>query len=110
VAELDSLGMEIGSHGKYHLRLDQANDRKTLESEIIDSKKIIEQHLAKEIYTFTSPFGINNQEIVKVVKEAGYKSARSIINGVSQTQSNLYSLRGYFVTNSFSRFIRIVDR
>lgn len=109
VRELDSLGMEIGSHGKYHLFFDRLDGDDRLVEEVIGSKKIIEQNLGKSIFALAYPFGTYDQQVLELVKEAGYSAARDIINGATHTKEDLYNLRGYFVTNNFSRFMRIVN-
>jgi len=110
VKELDELGMEIGSHGKYHLFFNRLNGDNRLVEEVFDSKKIIEEKLGKGISTIAYPFGSYDQKVMAVVEEAGYKSARDIINGNIHTPKDLYRLRGYFVTNNLSRFTRIVGQ
>jgi len=110
VKELDELGMEIGGHGKYHLFFDRLDSKNQLIEEIFGGKKIIEEELGKSISTIAYPFGSYNGEVMAMVEEAGYESARDIINGVIHTPKDLYHLRGYFVTNNFSRFTRIVGQ
>jgi len=108
--ELDKLGMEIGVHGKYHLYLNKEKDQKKLNDEILGSKERIEQELGKKISTFSYPFGAYNDQIIELVKNAGYTSARDIVNGVSHKKADLYKLKAYFITDNFSRFARIVGQ
>ena len=108
--ELDKLGMEIGVHGKYHLYLNKEKDQKKLAAEILGSKEKVEEELGKKISTFSYPFGAYNDQVIEMVKNAGYTSARDIINGVSHKKANLYKLKAYFITDSFPRFTKIVGQ
>jgi len=108
--ELDSLGMEIGVHGKYHLYLNKEKDQEKLHDEIFGSKEKIEEKLGKKINAFSYPFGAYNDQVIEMVKSAGYTSARDIINGTVHKKSDLYKLKAYFVTENFLRFTNIVDQ
>lgn len=109
LAALDQAGMEIGGHGWYHLYWDRISEFE-LDREIIQNKQKLEEKLGHEISTIAYPFGSYNDEVIKAVKSAGYRTARDIVNGVNHSQDDLYNLRGYFATNSFSRFINIVSQ
>lgn len=106
---LDQAGMEIGGHGWYHLYWDRISAFE-LDREIIQNKQKLEEKLGHEISTVAYPFGSYNDEVIKAVKSAGYRTARDIINGVNHSQDDLYNLRGYFATNSFPRFVNIVSQ
>lgn len=107
--EMDQAGMEIGSHGWYHLYWDRISVLE-LDKEIVQSKQKIEEKLGHEISAIAYPFGSYNDEVVEFIKNSDYKIARDIINGVNHTQDDLYNLRGYFVTNNFPMFISIISR
>ena len=109
VKELVSLDMEIGSHGKYHYFLNKINQEE-LKKEVVESKEMIEKNLNQKITAFSYPFGAYNDQVVTLVKEAGYLSARDIVNGVNHTRDDLYQLKAYFVTEDFPRFISIVKK
>jgi len=109
IKSLDDLGMEIGSHGTYHLFLNKIGINE-LEKEVSTSKKTIEEYLNKDITAFAYPFGAYNEQSVEAVKNFGYRSARNIINGNKHLKKDLYNLKGYFVTDDFSRFKNIVER
>ena len=109
IMELDSLGMEIGSHGHYHLFFDRISDQE-LEKEIFGSKKIIEENLGKKIYALAYPFGNYNEDIITLVKEAGFVIGRGITNGVIHKSDSLYYLDSFFSTSSLVRFKYIIDQ
>lgn len=107
--EIYRSGMEIGNHGWYHLYLDRISAAE-LNREIVLSKQRLEEQLGHEISTFAYPFGSYNDKIVKTVKGAEYRTVRDIVNGVWHSQDDLYSLNGYFITDSFPRFISIISQ
>src|SRR3989344_2712390 len=109
IKELENFGIEIGSHGIYHLLLNKI-DKNRLAEETSGSKEKIEENLGQKIYSFAYPFGAYNDQVVKMIKEAGYQSARDIVNGVNHTKENLYNLRAYFITDNFPRFKNIVNQ
>lgn len=105
--ELVGANMEIGSHGWYHLYLDKISPTE-LNKELVESKAVLEQRLGIKVRSLAYPFGEYNDTIKQAVKVAGYETARDIINGAEHTPASLYNLKGYFITNDFSRFISIV--
>ncbi|MDX9893693.1 MAG: polysaccharide deacetylase family protein [Patescibacteria group bacterium] len=105
--ELQTQGMEIGSHGYYHSYLTKI-DNQALELEIGGSKKKLEDNLQVPIVSFAYPFGLYDDRIAEAVKTAGYTTARDIINGLSHSADDLFKLKGYFITNDFARFKNIV--
>ena len=107
--ELVTAGMEIGSHGHYHLYLTKITDPE-LDRELTDSKKIIENHLGISVNAIAHPFGIYNDHIIEAMKTAGYLAARDIVNGVSHKKEDLFKLKGYFITNDFNRFKSIINK
>ncbi|NQV42772.1 MAG: polysaccharide deacetylase family protein [Candidatus Marinimicrobia bacterium] len=73
-AELRGLhdrGWEIGSHGKTHRRL-IGMDSKQVRTELISSKKHIEDQLGGEVTTFCPPFNVWNSDLVSEIEQAGY--------------------------------------
>jgi peptidoglycan/xylan/chitin deacetylase (PgdA/CDA1 family) len=67
---------EIGAHTLSHKRLDFL-DSGELKKEIFGSKAFLEDIVGKEISMFAYPEGKYNHKIIEIVKEAGYKGARS---------------------------------
>ena len=74
VLQMAKDGVEFGSHTLTHSYLTKI-DRKQAEREIIESKKIIEDKIGKEIKFFCYPYGDFNSEIIEIVKKTGYKGA-----------------------------------
>lgn len=67
---------EIGGHGVAHPFLTEVSKREA-EEEINDSKKILEDILGKKIHGFAYPGGKFNEEIVNMIRRAGYSYARA---------------------------------
>ena len=77
IAELHKLGAEIGSHTVTHPPDIKRLDAAQLESEIKNSKLIIEDITGVECEDFAYPRGRFNDAVVECVKDAGYKTART---------------------------------
>ncbi len=89
--ELMGNQVEIGSHGKNHLKLDQL-PKSQLHDEIVDSKKGLEEILGIKVKYFCYPYGRFNKDVVEVVKKAGYISAVTCIRGGVKKDMDPYIL------------------
>jgi peptidoglycan/xylan/chitin deacetylase (PgdA/CDA1 family) len=85
---LSSLGMEIASHGKQHLRASKISEKEFAE-EIAASKQSLEKLLNKKIYTLTYPYGEVPKNHHQLLKEVGYEYGLSIY----QPNQNAFALR-----------------
>lgn len=77
VLELDSMGIEFGSHGVSHRRLTFLG-REDREREIRGSKETLEELLGHEVRFFCYPHGDCNEEVREEVGQAGYVGACGI--------------------------------
>lgn len=68
---------DIGGHTYNHLNLPQVSIEEA-EREVADCKKKLEEMTGKEIVSFGYPYGSFNDEITKVVEEAGFSGARTV--------------------------------
>ncbi len=92
MAEMIASGrVEIGSHTIDHLFL-TAVPRSIARTQIFNSKNLLEKKLGVPIKTFAYPYGAFDKTLAKMVQEAGYKAAVSVINGDLQSEENLYYL------------------
>ncbi len=107
--EMQKVGMEIGSHTKFHPYLDEITDPIELKKEITDSKTILEESLGVPVTTFAYPFGEHGPTSIQEVKRAGYKTARSLQKGVVQSKEERYTLRAFIVTDNLNDFERQVE-
>lgn len=109
VGEMDAAGMTIGSHTLTHPYLKGLSETE-LKKEIGESKKIIETQLKKPVLHFASPFGYSSPEIVRLLQEAGYKTARTTYRGIFHDTDDALTLRGILVTDNFSDFVAVLNR
>jgi len=70
---LSEAGMEIGSHSMTH-RPPSTLTATELDSEMIDSKRLLEDHLGHPVVTASSPTGFYNAGIVPAARSAGYRA------------------------------------
>lgn len=90
--ELQSAGMDIGSHTAHHVRMTQA----TLDvgrGEAVDSKARLEDLLGEPVRYFAYPYGDWNAEVRGVVLDAGYEAACSVNMGKNDSRSDPYALK-----------------
>lgn len=67
---------EIGSHGLTHRRLIFLNKNEKVK-EIVESKKLLEKIICKEVKCFAYPFGVYDRKSLEYVKNTGYVFART---------------------------------
>lgn len=72
VKELHKLGATIGSHCKYHICCHKNQELREVKSQLMESKKIIEEILKIECKYFAYPNGDYTAESNNIVLEAGY--------------------------------------
>jgi peptidoglycan/xylan/chitin deacetylase (PgdA/CDA1 family) len=84
LAEMRDAGVDIEGHTASHSSLN-ARKGKTdeqylawLKGEIVDSKEILEKNLGIQIKAFAYPYGLHNETVRNVVKEAGYEAAFTV--------------------------------
>ena len=75
--QLVKLGMEVGSHGEKHLRLDSVSEQLAFD-DMLNSKKTLEKLLGTKIYSFAFPYGKIPENHKKLLRKAGYKYGLSI--------------------------------
>ncbi len=68
---------EIGAHTMTHPRLSMC-DAETARQEIMESKLRLEQAVGHEVTSFCYPYGDFSQETKQIVREAGFRYARSV--------------------------------
>ena len=88
--------IKIGSHTLSHPFLTKIS-REDAKKEIEFSKKNLEDKLGIEIDTFCYPYGDYDEEIVKIVKESGYKYAFTTKEGKFNGFENPYEINRIFV-------------
>ena len=97
-------GCALASHGFYHNFVTESalkKDKKSVETEIIRSKKVLEEKTGRTVDTFVYPFGAYSKTTIDALKKAGYSYAMTIKMGharvVPENESN-YELPRYLLT------------
>lgn len=96
----------IGSHTMSHCRL-TITDETSLQYELGESKRILEQHMGKPVEHLSYPYGWKNDvsaEAVVFAQKAGYKTAlRSFGGPVRKKDSDLYKIKRIQVSEDIHR-------
>ena len=90
--EMSSNGINVGSHTITHPSL---TDIKTefARDEIANSKVELESELGEPVSFFAYPYGLLNEQVEKLVVEAGYIGACSTRSGFNSEHANPFALR-----------------
>ncbi len=98
--ELGNKGWQIEGHTMNHPYLvkDKLNAA-SLKSELIEAKDILEKRFGRPVKFFAYPFGDNNADIVRTVKEAGYLMAFTTERGWADRKNPMQVHRVYCFAN-----------
>ena len=99
--ELDAAGIELGAHSCTHPQLDIIA-RDAAASEIIDSKRALENGLGRPIRSFAYPHGYATPALRRVVQRAGFDSACRVRHAVSSRRENRYALSRIVITDDIT--------
>ena len=105
VKEMVDAGWEVGSHSMTHLDL-TALDPDQQQSEIIESRRVLETKLGVPVLTFAYPFGVSDKTIINMVYSSGYIAGMGLGYTHEQGISNLFTLqrRGVNGTHDLKKF------
>ncbi len=106
INEMDDAGMTIAGHTKSHPYLYAMDDLNKIRDEIIGSKGIIQDRLGKPVTLFAYPFGHYNDNIIKILKENGFRAARSTYKGIYHSPQDLFTMKGIEATDDFDKFVK----
>jgi len=95
----------IGSHTISHLHLPSITDKQRLRSEIIDSKIMLERIINKKVDYFSYPIGGFNEEIRKIVIEAGYAGAVATSPGWDYPNNYPYAIKRIRISNNSNNLL-----
>jgi len=104
VREMQGGGLAFGGHTVNHPILTRVA-LETARTEITVSKSTIERETAQPVLSFAYPNGMAsdvNPEIVSVVKEVGYRTAFTLLNGPSslrEVQKDPFTIRRIFIAS-----------
>jgi len=108
VREMAKNGITFGCHTCNHSMLTKLEHSEAY-SEILNSKKLIEERLGKKVSYFAYPYGDFNKDIKGILKELGFRTAVSTINGLNSLNTDLFELKRYSGTYQIPRLARIVS-
>lgn len=108
--EMSRAGMVIADHTQSHPQLPKVNDPVRLRQEISGSRDILEQKLNITIRDFAYPFGAYNATDVDYVRQAGYRTARTVHSGLTADANAPYTIDGIITTSDFNRFVYWVNK
>ena len=97
--------ISFGGHSRTHRYLPEIKNKKELISEIAGCKKLLEVRLKQPVDYFCYPIGGFNEEIKRILKEAGYKAACTTNRGFDRLNRDLFELKRIKVTNSDANLI-----
>jgi peptidoglycan/xylan/chitin deacetylase (PgdA/CDA1 family) len=89
--EISAQGIECGAHSHKHLQLDVLPTA-VARNEIVLSKKLLEDHLQQEIFSFAYPYGYHTASIQRLVRETGYTSACAVKYAMSSETDDPFAL------------------
>ncbi|HCW52991.1 MAG TPA: polysaccharide deacetylase [Clostridium sp.] len=102
VKEMSSSGLiDIESHTYSHKRLNELSYNEQLK-ELVSSKKALSDLIGKEVTAIAYPEGLYNDDTLKAVAEAGYKTGFTIDRGYADRGDNVYKLNRVCVDNTYS--------
>ena len=84
--------IDIEPHSVTHPKLSKM-DGENARNEICDSKQYLEKLLGKRCDHFAYPYGNHSDETVVIVRELGFRSAVTVIEGSTLGDTDIYRLR-----------------
>ncbi len=112
IREMQASGLiEFGAHTVSHVNLSRV-DAAEQQSEIIESKKLVEEITGVPCDAFAYPYGKFDDQIVQIVKEAGYTNATVVKRGVYGNSDNSFTIKriGILGSESFIDFLLRVKK
>ncbi len=102
-------GWDVGSHGLFHMNLIRLDDI-SLERELVESKRLLEEGLGIKVTFFSYPYGQFDERVVEAAKRSGYKGAFTTLKGRVRPGDDPYALKRISIGRHSStvRFLRNV--
>lgn len=100
---LRDAGWEIGAHGCSHPDLPKLSDQQ-LERELRDSRRRLEQELAKPCQSLAYPYGTYDDRVLEAVRDAGYSTACAVPAGRPRLHPLTYPRIGIYRPDGILRF------
>ncbi|MBU1006217.1 MAG: polysaccharide deacetylase family protein [Candidatus Omnitrophica bacterium] len=97
IKEMTASGISFGSHTKSHGNMRLMEDAK-MRSELMESKLCLEEKLGTKEIGFCYPFGIYDDRVRGIVKDAGFNYARTCVKGSNYKNIDRFSLKSIDVS------------
>ena len=97
VVELSNNGVTIGSHTMHHRYIPHVAEERLAE-ELVDSKRVIEQHIGRTVHFLSYPIGGFTARAQAIARAAGYLAACTTNRAWSRSTIDRYALRRVKVT------------
>lgn len=98
IIDMQGQGIDFQSHTQFHPILTTCIDEECW-SEIIESRKALEDLLQRRVTHFAYPNGDYGDREIAYLQQAGYRSARTIDVGWNGPQTNRYALKGMVISD-----------
>ena len=92
IREMAENGVEFGAHTVNHLHLLQISTKEA-KREIEESKKVVSEFTGLRVSAFSYPYGEYNEDIKKLLEEAGFVCAFTIKPGTNIEGTDLWELK-----------------
>ncbi|MBT3539204.1 polysaccharide deacetylase family protein [Candidatus Parcubacteria bacterium] len=98
IKEMHDTGLvDFESHTKYHAYLTRISRDEAL-VELQKSKEYLESILEKQVEVIAYPFGLYNEDVKDIAREAGYKVGLTIKGNIEQKSDDLLELHRIIIT------------
>jgi len=98
IKEMHNTGLvDFESHTKYHVYLTRISRDEAL-AELQKSKEYLESVLEKQVEVIAYPFGLYDEDVKDIAREAGYKVGLTIKGNIEQNLDDLLELHRIIIT------------
>ena len=102
---LQRAGMTLASHPRTHPDLSKVSAAQ-LRDEVVGSRQDLQKMLGVTTDLIAYPYGCWSNRVAVVVKSAGYRAARALGGGISNSSATEYSLHSVLATDDMAAFVR----
>lgn len=96
IKKMQAGGWDIQPHGMSHPHLPKLTAEEQA-YEIVEARKLIEEHLGTQADVFCYPYGERNKTTLKLLKQHGFRYAFTIDQGVASNEQSPFLLKRLFV-------------
>lgn len=102
ILEMSASGFEIGAHSMTHAKLTLIQEREATE-EILRARMMLEILLNVPVSSFAYPFGLVNDTVKRIARDAGYTVGCAAYSGPAMFGQDLFEIRRILVPNSANK-------